>query len=246
MDARYDGKINRLDVDSKKSSVINFHVKTTKKIQQALQFKQDLPQDNFTAKMLRDVEISPNGEKVVFESMGHIYTRNIVDGKAKGKAKRLTKQNSHFELNPSFSRDGKNIVYATWHDQEQGQIRIVSSRGGKGKTLLKEQGKYIEPTFSPDGKTVVYRKISGGYITKPSWDLNTGIYAVSAKGERKASKPILITEHGQQPHFGNNNDNIYVVREGDKPQLAFVSLDGKDDRALYQSKFATEYRVSFC
>jgi len=238
------GKINRLDVDSKKSSVINFHVKTTKKIQQALQFKQDLPQDKFTAKMLRDVEISPDGEKVVFESMGHIYTRNIVDGKAKGEAKRLTKQKTHFELNPSFSRDGKKIVYATWHDQQQGQIRVVSSRGGKGKALLKEQGKYIEPTFSPDGKTVVYRKISGGYITKPTWDLNTGIYAVSAKGERKASKPFLITQDGQQPHYGNRNDNIYVVREGEQPQLAYVSLDGKDDRTLYQGKFATEYRVS--
>lgn len=238
------GKINRLDINSKESQVINFHVKTTKKIQQALQFKQQLPQDDFTVKMLRDVEISPNGKKVVFESMGHLYTRSIVGGEAKGKAKRLTKQTSHFELNPSFSRDGKKIVYATWHDQKQGQIRIVSSHGGKGKPLLKEKGKYIEPTFSPDGKTVVYRKISGGYITKPTWDLNTGIYAVSAKGERKGSKPVLVTKDGQQAHFGNSNDNIYVVREGEKPQLAYVSLDGKDDRALYQGKFATEYRVS--
>lgn len=239
-----DGQINRLDIESKRSSVIDFHVKTTKKIQQALQFKQQLPQDFFSVKMLRDVEISPNGKKVVFESMGHIYTRNISQGKAAGKAKRLTKQNSHLELNPSFSRDGKKIVYATWQDQQQGQIRIVSSRGGKSKTLLKEKGKYIEPTFSPDGKTVVYRKISGGFITSPTWGLNTGIYAVSAKGERKAGKPRLITESGSQAHFGASNQNIFVVREGDEPQLAFVSLDGKDDRTLYQGKFATEYRVS--
>jgi len=239
-----DGKINRLDIDSKKSTIIDFHVKTTKKIQQALQFKQQLPQESFSVKMLRDVEISPNGKKVVFESMGHIYTRNIAQGKASGKAKRLTKQNSHFELNPSFSRDGKKIVYATWQDQQQGQIRIVSSRGGKGKALLQEKGKYIEPTFSPDGKTVVYRKVSGGFITSPAWDLNTGIYAVSAKGERKAGKPTLITEQGSQAHFGASNQNIYVVRENDEPQLAYVSLDGKDDRTLYQGKFATEYRVS--
>ena len=239
-----DGQINRLDIDSKKSTVIDFHVKTTKKIQQALQFKQQLPQESFPVKMLRDVEISPNGKKVVFESMGHIYTRNIAQGKATGKAKRLTKQTSHLELNPSFSRDGKKIVYATWQDQKQGQIRIVSSRGGKGKALLEEKGKYIEPTFSPDGKTVVYRKISGGFITSPAWSLNTGIYAVSAKGERKAGKPELITEFGSQAHFGANNENIYVVRDGDEPQLAYVSLDGKDDRTLYQGKFATEYRVS--
>ncbi len=103
------GKINRLAIDSKKSQVINFHVKTTKKIQLALQFKQQLPQNNFTVKMLRDVEISPDGKQVVFESMGHIYTQSIVKGQAKGKAKRLTKQKDHFELNPSFSRDGKKL-----------------------------------------------------------------------------------------------------------------------------------------
>jgi len=238
------GKIKRLELKDNKAEVIEFHVKTTKKIQQALQFKQQLPQDNFDVKMLRDVEVSPNGKKVVFESMGHIYTRSIANGKVTGKAKRLTKQKSHFELNPSFSRDGKRIVYATWNDEKQGQISIVSSRGGKGKALLKEQGKYIEPTFSPDGKTVVYRKISGGYITKPTWDLNTGIYAVSARGERKSSKPVLITEKGTQAHFGKSNDTIYVIRDGEKPQLARVSLDGKDDVALYQGKFSTEYRVS--
>jgi imidazolonepropionase-like amidohydrolase len=91
---------------------------------------------------------------------------------------------------------------------------------------------------------VVYRKISGGFITSPTWDLNTGIYAVSAKGERKADKPRLITEQGTQAHFGASTNNIYVVREGDEPQLAHVSIDGRDDRIIYQGKFATEYRVS--
>ncbi|MDP7592467.1 MAG: amidohydrolase family protein [Litorilituus sp.] len=238
------GKINQLDIASNKTKVIDFHVKTRKKIQHALQFTQVIAQEKFDVKMLRDVKISPDGKQVVFESMGHIYTRNISEDKVKGKPKRLTKQTSHFELNPSFSRDGKKVVYATWHDQQQGQIRVVSSRGGKGKSLLKHKGKYIEPIFSPDGEMIVYRKISGGYITEPTWDLNTGIYAISAKGERKGSTPKLITKQGQQAHFGRSNENIYVVRKGEKPQLAYVSIDGKDDRTLYQGKFSTEYRVS--
>jgi len=238
------GKINQLDVNSRKSKVIDFHVKTTKKIQQALKFTQHIDQDKFDVKMLRDVHISPDGNKVVFESMGHIYTRTLKNGKAIGKAKRLTKQANHFELNPSFSRDGKKIVYATWNDQSFGQIRIVSSRGGKGKKLINEPGKYIEPTFSPDGKTVVYRKVSGGYITDPTWGLHPGIYAVSAKGESKSRKTKLVTKSGVQAHFGKRNDRIYVIRSGEQPQLARVDLDGQHDKALYQGKFATEYRVS--
>lgn len=231
-----DGKINKLNVDSKKKTDIAFHVKTEKQIQTAVHFEQDLDQKTFNTKMLRDVKISPDGKRVVFESMGHIYTRSLPDGKVK----RLTKQKNHFELNPSFSRDGKKVVYSTWNDEKQGQIRVVSARGGKGKALLKEPGKYIEPSFSPDGKTVVYRKASGGYITSPDWDLNAGVYQVSAKG----GKPSLITESGVQPHFGARNDRIYVIRSGKTPSIARVDLDGQNDKKLYQGKFATEYRVS--
>ncbi|SEL48739.1 Imidazolonepropionase [Colwellia chukchiensis] len=238
------GQINKLDLKSKTTSVIPFHVKTEKKIQTALRFQQDIDQDEFDVKMLRDVEISPDGRKVVYESMGHIYLRSISDGKVKGKAKRLTKKNSAFALNPSFSRDGKYVVYSTWDDKAQGDIRMVSSRGGKSRVLTSEPGKYIEPSFSPDGKTVVYRKVSGGYITDPSWGLNTGVYTVSSKG----GEPKLITESGLSPHFGADNDRIYVLRNGETPQLVAINLDSSSTSAkeqpLYQGKFATEYKVS--
>jgi len=235
-----DGKIKKLNLAKHKTINIEFHVKTTKKIQTALRFQQNLDVNTFDVKMLRDVEISPNGKQVVFEAMGHIYTRSLADGKVKGKAKRLTKQNDHFELNPSYSRDGKKIVFATWNDQKQGQLRVVSSRGGKGKTLLKEVGKYVEPSFSPDGKTVVYRKISGGYITDPVWGLNPGIYVVASKG----GKAKLVTEDGVQPHFADRNDRIYLVRDGEKPNLTRIDIDGQHEKTLYEGKFSTEYHVS--
>ncbi len=231
-----DGKINKLNLASKKTENIAFHVKTQKKIQTAVRFEQNLDQDKFDVKMLRDVQISPDGKKAVFESMGNIYIKSLPDGKTK----RLTKQKDHRELNPSFSRDGKKIVYATWSDDGLGQLRVVSARGGKGKALLKEPGKYIEPSFSPDGKTVVFRKISGGYITNPKWGLNPGIYQVSAKG----GKAKLITKSGLKPHFGAKNDRVYVIRNGEKPSLNRIDLDGQNDKKLYQGKFATEYKVS--
>ena len=230
------GKINKLSLETKKAKVIDFHVKTEKKIQTAVRFSQDLDQKTFNTKMLRDVKVSPNGKVAVFESMGHIYTKKLPNGKPK----RLTKQKSEFELNPSFSRDGKKIVYVTWDDKKLGQVRVVSVGNGKGKTITSEQGKYIEPSFSPDGKTVVYRKVSGGYITDPTWGLNTGVYAVSVKG----GNAKLVTESGVQPHFGARNDRIYVTRGGKTPHIARVDIDGQHDTKLYQGKFASEYRVS--
>ncbi len=231
-----DGKIKRLDVKAKKATNIEFRVKTEKKIQTAVRFQQDIDNESFDVKMLRDVEISPDGKKVVFEALGHIYVRSLPDGKPR----RLTTQKETFELNPSFSRDGKNIVYVSWDDNEQGQVRVVSARGGRGKAITKEPGKYVEPSFSPDGETVVYRKITGGYITDPKWGLNPGIYAVPADG----GKATLVTKNGVQPHFGDRNDRIYVIRGGESTQLARVDLDGQNDKTLYQGKFATEFRVS--
>jgi len=230
------GKIKQLNLATHKAKNIEFHVKTSKKIQTALRFQQNIDHDNFDVKMLRDVDISPNGKQVTFEAMGHIYIRKLPHGKPK----RLTRQNDHFELNPSYSRDGKKIVFATWDDEKQGQIRVVSSRGGKGKTLLKEMGKYIEPSFSPDGKSIVFRKISGGFITDPAWGLNPGIYVVSSKG----GKAKLVTKHGVQPHFANNNHRIYFVLDGKKPSLSRIDIDGQHEKKLYQGKFATEYHVS--
>jgi len=230
------GKINKLSLESKKTKVINFHVKTEKKIQTAVRFSQDLDKKTFNTKMLRDVKVSPNGKVAVFESMGHIYTKVLPDGKPK----RLTKQKNQFELNPSFSRDGKKIVYVSWDDKSLGQVRVVSSRGGKGKTITSEPGKYVEPSFSPNGKTVIYRKVSGGYITDPTWGLNSGVYTVSVKG----GNPTLITESGVHPHFGASNDRIYVTRNGEKPHVARVDIDGQHDTKLFQGKFSSEYRVS--
>ncbi|XQW84637.1 amidohydrolase family protein [Thalassotalea piscium] len=230
------GKIHRLNIATKKAKEIPFHVKTQKSIQKALHFKQNLDQKNFTLKMLRDIEVSPDGKRVVFEALGHLYVQNINNGKPK----RLTKQTDTFEFNPSFSRDGKKIVYVTWNDKSLGRVKVISSRGGKGKTITPEKGKYIEPSFSPDGKKVVYRKVHGGAILDPEWGLNTGVYVVNSKG----GKPTLVTDYGLQPHFGDRSDRIYFTRNGQTPHLMRIDIDGQHEKKLYQGKFATEYRVS--
>ncbi|SET71449.1 amidohydrolase family protein [Thalassotalea agarivorans] len=230
------GTFHRLDIESKKAENIPFEVNTKKQIQTALRFDQQIDMDAFDVKMLRDVKVSPNGKKAVFEAMGNIYVRDLPNGKPK----RLTKQKDHFEFNPSFSRDGRKVVYVTWDDNKLGSVRVVSARGGRGKVITEEPGKYVEPEFSPDGETVVFRKVRGGYITDPKWGLNPGIYKVDADG----SEMTLVTDYGQKPHFGKRNDRIYVTRAGEMPSISRIDLDGQNDTKLFQGSFSTEYRVS--
>ena len=230
------GTIHKLDVEDKSVKTIPFKVHTTKKIQKAVRFTQNLDTDEFEVKMLRNVQVSPDGETAIFEALGHIYKRDLESGKIK----RLTKQTDHYELFPQYSRDGKKIVYTTWDDNKQGSVKVVSARSGRGDTITKEPGKYVEPTFSPDGKTVVYRKATGGSILNPKWSLNPGVYSVSVKG----GKSELISKSGYQPQFGAANDRVYIMSPWPKPTLSVVELESKKVRKLYESEHATEFRVS--
>ncbi|MEG3759369.1 amidohydrolase family protein [Pseudoalteromonas carrageenovora] len=230
------GTIHKLDVADKSVKTIPFKVQTSKKIQKAVRYTQNLDTDEFDVKMLRNVQVSPDGETAIFEALGYIYKRDLESGKIK----RLTKQTEHHELFPQYSRDGKKIVYTTWNDNKQGTIRVVSSRSGRGDTITTEPGKYVEPTFSPNGKTVVYRKATGGSILNPKWSLNPGIYSVSVKG----GKSELISKSGYQPQFGDESDRVFIMSPWPKPTLSVVDLKSKKIRKLYESEHATEFRVS--
>lgn len=235
------GKIHRLDIDSKQVSDIPFHVETQKKQQLSLRFQQAIDQQSFDVKMLRNVQISPTGKQVVFEALGHIYTRQLPNGKPR----RLTKQNQHFELFPSYSRDGKKIVYTSWNDQDQGSLWLTSSRGGKGRKISQDPGKYVEPNFSPDGRHIIYRKTKGSSITPPQWSRKPGIYRLSSKG----GKAEFISEEGVSPHYGHNNEHIFFTQAKsshikDEVKLQRVNLRTLEQRTLFTSSHATEYRVA--
>jgi imidazolonepropionase-like amidohydrolase len=231
------GKINKLDVDSKKISDIPFSVKSQRDIQPSVRFTQNLDQDEFDVKMLRMAQVSPDGEKVVFEALGKIWIRDIKDGKQK----RLTRLDDDInELFPQWSRDGKDIVFTTWNDQQQGTVSVVSARGGKAKVLTNEPGKYVEPTFSPDGEYVVYRKARGGYMTPRTWSQEPGLYKVDIKGKQSTK----LTASGHQPQFGDDSDRVYFMDSGETPEFASIGMNGFEKRTHYTSDHATEFRLS--
>ncbi|MGI2106105.1 amidohydrolase family protein [Shewanella frigidimarina] len=231
------GKINKLDVDSKQVTDIPFSVSTQRDIQPSVRFTQNLDKDEFDVKMLRMAQVSPDGEKVVFEALGKIWVRDIKDGKHK----RLTRLDDDInELFPQWSRDGKDIVFTTWNDQQQGTVSVVSARGGKAKVLTNEPGKYVEPTFSPDGEYIVYRKARGGYMTPRTWSQEPGLYKVDIKGKQSTK----LTASGHQPQFGNDSDRVYFMDSGETPEFASIGMNGFEKRTHYTSDHATEFRLS--
>jgi Tol biopolymer transport system component len=238
------GKIRRLTVESGDvTAVIPFRVKDTRKVQSAVRFPVEVAPADFEVKMLRWVSVSPDGRRVVFEALGKLYLRSLPEGEPQ----RLTRQDEHAELYPSWSPDSQSIVYTTWSDEALGEVRIVNaaSPGGRGRTISDIPGHYVEPVFSPDGKTVVYCRVGGGYLRSRLWQRDQGVYRVDASG----GEPKRITKKGEQPHFGADPDRVFLVQVSseagkDRRALTSINLDGAEERTHLFSENAVEYRVS--
>jgi Tol biopolymer transport system component/imidazolonepropionase-like amidohydrolase len=232
------GKIHRIDVASKQVTNIPFHVKDTRRVQEAVRFPVEVAPQNFDVKMLRWVEVSPRGHQVLYQALGHIYVRDLPNGTPR----RITKQNDHFEFYPSWSRDGRSIVYVTWNDETFGSIRVAPAAGGEGRTVTQKPGHYVEPSFSPDGSKIVYRTVSDGFLTSGMWSKDTGIHVIPAAG----GKSTLVTKRGALPQFGASNDRVFFVtfEEEGKRALRSMDIDGGDERTHVISAFATDFALS--
>ena len=235
------GKFHRVDIESKDVAAIPFNVKVEKQVQQAIRVPVEVAPDRFQVKQVRWATMSPKGDKIVYQALGKLYVRDVKSGKVK----RLTKQKDHDEFYPSFSRDGKYIAYTTWHDKKLGTVRIVRSRGGKGKVISTEPGHYVEPRFSPNGKRVVFNRFTGGYLLSPEWSMEPGVYVADTKGK----KMTRVIKSGNDAHFGESNDQIFYTSYqaksyGTKRQLMTVNLDGFDKREVLKADEITEFKVS--
>ena len=241
------GKIWRVDPFTQTAKEIPFHVQDTREIRQALRFETTVAPDQFDVHQLRFVNVSPQGDKVIYSALGHLYMRALPEGKPQ----RVTKLNDRFEVFPSFSRDGKNIVFTTWDDVKLGAVRVLDIASGKETVLTREPGKYLMPTFSPDGKQVVFVKSRGGFLTTPWYGIETGIFAVAVDGK---TAPRLVTEEGSAPQFGRNSDYVYVSRtiyskEVDwETQLVRLKLDNSleksEEQIIVKGDLASDFALS--
>ncbi|MEO1616281.1 MAG: amidohydrolase family protein [Planctomycetota bacterium] len=237
------GKIHRVDLESGVASPIPFRIRDERVVKPAVRFPIKVGADQFDVKMLRDVRVSPSGDRVAFQALGYIYTQSLPEGVPQ----RLTKQTDHFEFYPRFSRDGKYLVYTTWNDEKLGSVRIASVSPDEAESWIvtEQPGHYVRPEFSPDGETVVFERRSGGNITTPLWSRDPGVYRAAVKG----GPSERISKVGQDAHFGASSDRVFLVKrapekESDNVTLFSVDMNGNDSREHYSSDWATDLRVS--
>jgi imidazolonepropionase-like amidohydrolase/Tol biopolymer transport system component len=240
------GKLWRVDPFKGTATDIPFHVKDTREVRAALHEPQGVAPEAFAVRQLASAQVSPDGQRVVYSALGHLYLKDLRPG-ADGRPRRLTTATDRFEFFPSFSRDGKALVFVAWNDDRLGSVRSLQIESGRETLLTPEPGKYLAPRFSPDGKQVVYEKVRGGYLTSPWHALDLGVYLAPADGK---GTPLRLTREGSAPQFGLGSDAVFVTRSSltnevdSLHKLVRIKLADRQETEIARSEFATEFTVS--
>lgn len=232
------GKLHRVRPADGERREIPFRVRSTRRVADPVRFPVEVHPDSFDVRMLRWVEVAPAGDRVVYSALGRLWVKDLPDGRPR----RVTTQEEHFEFFPSWSRDGRSLVYVSWDDEALGAVRVVPAAGApQGRVVTTRPGHYLEPALSPDGGTIVYRRVGGGGLVSPEHSDDTGLFRIAAVG----GEPVRLGSGGGSPHFGATGDRVYFTgSSGGRSTLQSIGLDGRDERTHLTSPWATTFRVA--
>lgn len=228
------GKINKINIESKQIENIPFQINTKIKLAKTHRVQRKVFDEEFTSKMIKNAQTSPDGKTIVFTSLGHIY-KKILPG---GTPTRITTL-FDFEAEPSFSSDGKSILFVTWNDENLGAIYKVNIDGSGLEKITQEKGIYRTPTYNSLDSKIVYRKEAGNGDQGFDYTKKTGIYLANADGK----SPKRVSKTGEFPIFSADGQRIFFQTGGSffgglTKNLKSVDLNGKDERSHFSSKLA--------
>jgi len=187
------------------------------------------------------LDVSPDGQQIVFDLLGDLYTLPI----AGGKATRIT-SGMGYDAQPRFSPDGKRVVFVS--DRSGGENLWLLSLDGKDTTQLTQGNgnQYVSPEWTLDGKYIVSSRSGGTFGAAKLWmyhvDGGNGV-ALSSQPAPPANLKMLGAAFGKDPRY-----LWYAARTGDwqynalGPQYQLYIWDRENGKT---SQMTTRYGSGF-
>src|SRR5215469_4544524 len=184
------GKIHRVWIADGKVETIAFTAHVQRTISQMAKTERRITDEAFPMRFARWHTASPDGKKLAFQAIGHIWVMDL----PAGASRRLTAPSFvPTEYSPAWSPDGKSLVFASWDEKLGGALWKISADGGSLQQLTSEPGEYIHPAWSPDGTTIVAARGSGAFFRGQPWITNTWYDLVSVPASGGKTKLVVRT-----------------------------------------------------
>ena len=225
--ASYGGKIYRIPVSGGNAKEIPFEVDVALAIGPKLEFKYPISDNTaMFANQIRSAKPSPDGKQIVFNALNKLYVMTLPDGKPK----RLTNMDL-IESQPSWSPDGKEVVYTTWSESDGGHLYKVNSRGGTPKKLTNTSAIYNTPVWDAKTNRIVFTKGSAqnfkNAYTRGAFSGGEDLAWISSEG----GDVNFITKSNRRgnPHFVKGDSRIYLSNGSG---LSSIRWDGTDEKKI--------------
>lgn len=241
---------------------IPFTCQVKTKVAETLHFTNQAFQPEFTVKAIRQAVTSADGKWLLFNAAGRLYKKALPDGKpellvtqAYGRMNFGAVQTFDapvLEYEPSFSPDGKEVVFSVWNDMFGGGIWRLNLASGQLNQVNWEAGIFRTPSYSPDGKDILFYTEGGDDEMGPARRAKSGIYRINlAENAQRGNftQEYFITDDGDHPRYTPDGKRILVQTGGaifgalDKSLKSF-NLEGKDEKVLVKSKYGHSFTVS--
>ena len=159
--------------------------------------------------------VSPDGTQLAYEQRG-LYILDL----ATSKSSLVRDEETEFRMEPSWTPDGRNIVYVT-EDRGSNDVRIIPASGGEPIALTFDAERHeMSPAVSPDGRRFAFVQFTAGIPT---------LYTADIAGGRPGSwKRFYISS--RKPATPTGQVIVRVQGPDGKPMPARVYIDASDKR----------------
>lgn len=183
--------------------------------------------------------ISPDGRQLVFSANGRGYSDLYLLNLGTLAVVQLT-NTSLYEINPTFSPDGKWIAYAAGSKNSNGdQIFIRSLDGKQVKQLTSDQNvSNGAPTFSPDGSSIVFSRQSQYQALGSMGRWGKGdLYLIKKDGTKLQRLTRENYNNGVIPNFSSDGKMIvYAAEKNIVTNIFLLNLSGGRPKQLTHHK----------
>jgi Tol biopolymer transport system component len=167
--------------------------------------------------------VSPNGKEIVYARCdcpisqiapcdNDLWKMNANGGNQT----QLTHTPIASEQEPTWSPDGKQILFHRGGNTRHASIWVMSAAGGHARLLVKHGGP--SPSWSPDGTRIAYSR-------------DSHIYVAQVRGGRpkNLTPGRRLSLHAQEPDWSPDARRIVFAKNGD---LWVMNADGSDQHAI--------------